>query len=72
MKRADPSKKIKRPYMKRLRKFSCAPFGLVQPLVRVVSLNECLTQERHRLPNVPVGRVLDLDGSQVIDFTGKG
>jgi hypothetical protein len=31
MKRADPSKKDFRPYAKKLRKFSCAPFGLVQP-----------------------------------------
>jgi hypothetical protein len=33
MKRADPSKKFFQPYVKKLRKFSCAPFGLVQPRV---------------------------------------
>jgi hypothetical protein len=31
MTRADPSKTFYRPCVKKLRKFSCAPFGLVQP-----------------------------------------
>jgi hypothetical protein len=34
MKRAGPSKKFFRPYVKKLKKFSCAPFGLVQPFCR--------------------------------------
>ncbi len=37
MKRADPSKKVSRPYVKKLKKFSCAPFRLVQPVSRVAA-----------------------------------
>ncbi len=39
MKRADPSKKFFRPYVKKLRKFSCAPFGLVQPKKAIDFIN---------------------------------
>jgi hypothetical protein len=53
MKRADPSKEFFRSFVKKLRKFSCAPFGLVQP-------NDAAEAERHVTPVLGTDEMLNV------------